>query len=155
MYKVKTSALRSTANVAQFSKLVSKTASAMSAPTQLYMKHAANGIYVAGNQKRWVSFNSMEKAMGQYAADTYIESMNLNSKSVDTPLVTMGEGANVKSWEWLTGLDNSPQHDIAALKAAGKLAKDPFDLVEKDVSSLSGGIKDLLGSDHPVLESCA
>lgn len=82
MYKVKTSALRSTANVAQFSKLVSKTASAMSAPTQLYMNHTANGIYVAGNQKRWVSFNSMEKAMGQYAADTYIESMNLNSKSV-------------------------------------------------------------------------
>ena len=82
MYKVKTSALRSTANVAQFSKLVSKTASAMSAPTQLNIKHTANGIYVAGNQKRWVSFNSMEKAMGQYAADTYIESMNLNSKSV-------------------------------------------------------------------------
>lgn len=52
-------------------------------------------------------------------------------------------------------LFSSPQHDIAALKAAGKLAKDPFDLVEKDVSTLSGGIKDLLGSDHPVLESCA
>ena len=52
-------------------------------------------------------------------------------------------------------LCSSPQHDIAALKAAGKLAKDPFDLVEKDVSTLSGGIKDLLGSDHPVLESCA
>lgn len=50
---------------------------------------------------------------------------------------------------------SSPQHDIAELKAAGKLAKDPFDLVEKDVSTLSGGIKDLLGSDHPVLESCA
>jgi geranylgeranyl pyrophosphate synthase len=27
--------------------------------------------------------------------------------------------------------------------------------VEKDVSTLSGGIKALLGSDHPVLESCA
>ena len=32
---------------------------------------------------------------------------------------------------------------------------DPFQLVEKDLSSLSQGIKSLLGSDHPVLESCA
>lgn len=32
---------------------------------------------------------------------------------------------------------------------------DAFKLVEKDISTLSGGIKDLLGSDHPVLEQCA
>jgi hypothetical protein len=32
---------------------------------------------------------------------------------------------------------------------------DPFQLAEKDIKTLSGGIKDLLGSDHPVLESCA
>ncbi len=82
MYKVKTSALRSTVNAAQYSKLVSKTASAMRAPTHVYLKQSANSIFASGNQRRWVSFNSMEKAMGQYAADTYIESMNLNSKSV-------------------------------------------------------------------------
>lgn len=32
--------------------------------------------------KRNISFNSMERAVGQYAADTFIESMNLNSKSI-------------------------------------------------------------------------
>ena len=32
---------------------------------------------------------------------------------------------------------------------------DPFQMVEKDVKSMSGGIKELLGSDHPVLEQCA
>merc|ERR1719453_2669513 len=32
---------------------------------------------------------------------------------------------------------------------------DPFALVEEDIIALAGGIKHLLGSDHPVLESCA
>jgi geranylgeranyl pyrophosphate synthase len=32
---------------------------------------------------------------------------------------------------------------------------DAFKLVENDICSLSDGIKDLLGSDHPVLEACA
>jgi hypothetical protein len=41
------------------------------------------------------------------------------------------------------------------LKKASKSAVDPFQLVEKDIGTLSGGIKELLGSDHPVLESCA
>jgi hypothetical protein len=51
--------------------------------------------------------------------------------------------------------DSYPRRTIADLQAASKSAIDPFQLVEKDVSTLSGGIKDLLGSDHPVLESCA
>lgn len=50
---------------------------------------------------------------------------------------------------------SSPKYTLAELKVASKNATDPFQLVEKDVSTLSGGIKDLLGSDHPVLESCA
>ena len=33
--------------------------------------------------------------------------------------------------------------------------QDPFQLVERDIFTLSGGIKDLLGSDHPVLATCA
>lgn len=36
-----------------------------------------------------------------------------------------------------------------------KSAVDPFVLVEKDLSNISAGIRELLGSDHPVLESCA
>ena len=35
------------------------------------------------------------------------------------------------------------------------ISQDPFKLVEKDIFTLSGGIKELLGSDHPVLETCA
>ena len=34
------------------------------------------------DQKRGVSFSAMEKVVGQYAANTFIESMNLNSKSI-------------------------------------------------------------------------
>jgi hypothetical protein len=34
-------------------------------------------------------------------------------------------------------------------------SKDPFQLVEKDIFTLADGIKELLGSDHPVLETCA
>lgn len=32
---------------------------------------------------------------------------------------------------------------------------DAFKLVENDLTSLSAGIRELIGSDHPVLESCA
>jgi geranylgeranyl pyrophosphate synthase len=32
---------------------------------------------------------------------------------------------------------------------------DCFKLVDKDLSTISGGIRELLGSDHPVLEQCA
>ncbi len=48
-----------------------------------------------------------------------------------------------------------PKQSVEDLKALSKNAADPFQLVEKDISTLSGGIKELLGSDHPVLESCA
>ena len=34
-------------------------------------------------------------------------------------------------------------------------APDPFELVAGDITTLSSGIKTLLGSDHPVLEVCA
>ena len=50
---------------------------------------------------------------------------------------------------------STPLRTLEELKAASKGALDPFQLVEKDISTLSGGIKELLGSDHPVLESCA
>jgi hypothetical protein len=32
---------------------------------------------------------------------------------------------------------------------------DPFKLVQDDVKTMSAAMKELLGSDHPVLESCA
>ncbi len=60
--------------------------------------------------------------------------------------------------EWsLTNCVNlsTPKYTVEQLKAFSKDVVDPFQLVEKDISTLSGGIKELLGSDHPVLESCA
>ncbi|KAJ1421278.1 isoprenoid synthase domain-containing protein [Ochromonadaceae sp. CCMP2298] len=83
--------------------------------------------------------------------------MTLNSKLIDTPLVSIGDPAKVDSWEWSTCLDSVPNQSLEKLLQSvdAKRAPDPFDLVKKDVSSLSGGIKELLGSDHPVLESCA
>ena len=40
------------------------------------------------------------------------------------------------------------------MAAAVNRGADPFALVEKDIKTLSDGIKDLLGSDHAVLEAC-
>ena len=34
-------------------------------------------------------------------------------------------------------------------------AADPFQFVDRDLSPISSGIKDILGSDHPVLQLCA
>lgn len=48
-----------------------------------------------------------------------------------------------------------PKYTIEELVDRSKCVVDPFTLVQKDITSLSGGIKELLGSDHPVLESCA
>jgi hypothetical protein len=43
----------------------------------------------------------------------------------------------------------------AELLKLSKVPVDAFQLVEKDITTLSQGIKDLLGSEHPVLETCA
>lgn len=63
--------------------------------------------------------------------------------------------SEASTWLWDAGLDAKPQLSPEALRGLARNATDPFQLVEKDVSSLSGGIKELLGSDHPVLEQCA
>lgn len=49
---------------------------------------------------------------------------------------------------------SSPFYSLEDLKIRSN-KMDPFDLAAKDISSISSGIKELLGSDHPVLESCA
>lgn len=67
----------------------------------------------------------------------------------------MADPADASSWEWSTGVDESPRLSIDEIKDMTVGAADPFKLVENDISTLSGGIKELLGSDHPVLESCA
>ncbi len=55
--------------------------------------------------KRSISFDAMERVVGQYAANTFIESMTLNSKSIDTPLISVGDPSRLSSWEWSNCLD--------------------------------------------------
>eukprot|EP00599_Poterioochromonas_sp_BG-1_P017712 CAMPEP_0173166424 /NCGR_PEP_ID=MMETSP1105-20130129/21999_1 /TAXON_ID=2985 /ORGANISM="Ochromonas sp., Strain BG-1" /LENGTH=426 /DNA_ID=CAMNT_0014087651 /DNA_START=104 /DNA_END=1385 /DNA_ORIENTATION=- len=103
--------------------------------------------------KRFITY--IEKAMGRKAANQFIESMELNSKYIDTPLISVADPANISSWEWSTGLDSTPKYKFEELRKMSAGVLDAFQLVEKDIGSLSGGIKELLGSDHPVLASCA
>ena len=105
--------------------------------------------------KRGFITEAIEKAVGTRAANYLIESMEQNSKLIDTPTICVGDPSNAKSWEWVAGLDTDPKMTLDELRALSTSSLDPFQLVEKDISTLSGGIKALLGSDHPVLESCA
>ena len=98
---------------------------------------------------------AIEKAVGNTAAQYIIDSMDHNSRLIDTPTISVSDPSNAKSWEWVAGLDCAPKMTQEELRALASSSVDPFQLVEKDVSTLSGGIKALLGSDHPVLESCA
>jgi hypothetical protein len=55
----------------------------------------------------------------------------------------------------ITYIFSSPKLSSDDLISLTKNSPDPFHMVEKDLATLSGCIKELLGSDHPVLESCA
>ena len=104
-----------------------------------------------------LSFESIEKAAGKQAANLFIRSMDNNSQGlIDTPTICVSDPANATSWEWVAGLDCKPMLSSDELvKISKKAHVDAFALVEKDITTLAGGIKELLGSDHPVLESCA
>ena len=69
MYKLNGSVLRSTANAAKYTRISSSNT-------------VLQSIFV-NNQTRPISFDSAaKKAVGKYAADSYIASMNLNSQSI-------------------------------------------------------------------------
>lgn len=105
--------------------------------------------------RRKATYESIEKAVGRQAANVFLESMDVNSKAIDAPLISLADPSNMSDWRWATGLQCTPKLNLEDLKDRYKYAIDPFKMVEKDLSSLSGGIKELLGSDHPVLEKCA
>lgn len=84
-------------------------------------------VSFAAKQRRFVSVESIEKAVGRRAANQFIESMDLNSKHIvrlifecfvlglfcrhssfllqDTPLICVSDPAKANSWEWTTGLN--------------------------------------------------
>ena len=49
----------------------------------------------------------------------------------------------------------TPKYTQTELQQMIATCADPFDLVERDISNLSDGVKSLLDSDHPVLSACA
>lgn len=121
------------------------------------MKHNSlfNILKKLESRKYYSTIESIERAVGKHAANTFISSMDKNCKSIDVPTICVHDPANVDIWKWEVGLNCTPKLSIDELTKMGKSLEDPFKLVEKDICTLSGGIKELLGSDHPVLETCA
>ena len=100
-------------------------------------------------------YSSIEKVSGRHPTNGIIRSMDQNSVYIDNPTISIPDPAKADSWDWCVGLDFKTNLSINDMSETIKRYADPFELVEKDVKTLSGGIKELLGSDHPVLESCA
>lgn len=99
------------------------------------------------------SISGVADMVGRSAANTFLKSMN--SSYIDTPTICISDPAKASSWEWAAGLDRTPLLTIEEMVEMSKNCTDPFQMVEKDIKTMSGGIKELLGSDHPVLEQCA
>ena len=95
----------------------------------------------------------MYEAVGRAAANEFISSIEENSRRIDMPTIDIAEQSS--SWEWLVDSNEKPKWDFNDLAKKSKSLEDPFVLVERDLANFGGGVKELLGSDHPVLESCA
>lgn len=96
----------------------------------------------------------MEQLATRAAVDQLVIDSDVDKESVNTATIAVGDPSNAKSWEWNAGLDHTPKYSIDELTKMSNMT-DPFCLVEDDINKLSDGMKNLLGSDHPVLESCA
>ena len=101
-------------------------------------------------------------AVGRYTTRNGVDTTQKSreeeeSKLINTPTIDVSDPANPSQrWGWLASLDCKPTLSTEDLQRILKNTHvDAFSLVEKDSTSLAGGIKELLGSDHPVLESCA
>lgn len=83
-----------------------------------------------------------------------------DSAWVDTPTTVIEDPLHPNGFDFNVNLDQRPatSSGVAAFEKknirTGK-TPDPFDLVAGEITSLSEGIRGLLGSDHPVLELCA
>eukprot|EP01041_Mallomonas_annulata_P001084 gene1084-2114_t len=98
---------------------------------------------------------SIERNVGKFAINQIAKTVAVDNLFTDTVVTSSSDPTKPLSWEWSEGLDRTPKLTIQALQALSKQSTDPFKLVQNDISSLAGCIKELLGSDHPVLESCA
>ena len=86
-----------------------------------------------------LSFEAIEKAAARHAANHFITSMDNNSNYIDTPTICVSDPANISSWEWCANLDSKPKLTAEEiLKMSKSCQVDAFQLVEKDISTLSG-----------------
>ena len=136
--------------------------SSLSSPLSLSLLKKSNSIKCYNHnhhhhQYRHIvnELGTIQRAVGRQAADQFISSID-NEKLIDVPTISVNDPTSSRSsWEWVSGLDSVPTLNLNELQSLAADFADPFKLVERDIQSLSGGIKELLGSDHPVLESCA
>eukprot|EP01038_Epipyxis_sp_PR26KG_P012172 gene12172-16300_t len=99
--------------------------------------------------------NWIDLTLKKHGANHFLRSMEHNTSIIDTPTICVSDPNDVSFWEWSYGLESNPKLTVGELFELSKVPVDAFQLVEGDITSLSGGIKELLGSEHPVLESCA
>lgn len=86
-----------------------------------------------------MSFEAIEKAAARHAANHFIKSMDNNSNYIDTPTICVSDPSNICSWEWSANLDSKPKlTSEEIMKMSKSCSLDAFQLVEKDISSLSG-----------------
>ena len=86
-----------------------------------------------------LSFETIEKSAARLAASHFIKSMDNTSNYIDTPTICVSDPANISSWAWSASLDSKPklsQEEI--MKMSKSCSVDAFQLVEKDISTLSG-----------------
>ncbi len=112
-----------------------------------------SGVRLLGS-RRYSLVTGMEQFATRAAVENLVIDSDVDKESVNTATIAVGDPSNAKSWEWNAGLDHTPKYSIEELTKMSNMS-DPFCLVEDDINSLSDGMKNLLGSDHPVLESCA
>lgn len=96
-----------------------------------------------------VGLDTIDNFLGRDTVSKIVSSIGSNNTSINSPT------SNVSSWDWILSLDSVPKLSINEMKSLVNSSVDPFALVDRDISTLAGCIKELIGSDHPVLESCA
>jgi len=83
-----------------------------------------------------------------------------DSAWVDAPTTVIEDPLHPNGFDFHVNLDQTPSSTSGVAAFENDNIKtgntpDPFDLVAGEITSLSEGIRTLLGSDHPVLELCA
>ena len=79
----------------------------------------------------------------------FVTAYDKSSAFMDAPLICVSDPATSHRWEWAVGLDHQPTLTSQEMQTLLESAPDLFEMVSDDLNMLSGGIKNLLGSDHP------